>query len=147
MTLNLIKRTAFIILVVVSIASCKKDKMDLLVGVWDLNSFKINGHDTTAAIKSQSCYVKWDFHKEDDKGYFKITGYFGDTACPCFGNYNLINDDKELRLSFGVSPFMPVGACRDTVDISWKIRNMSETDLILVVSSKHEVNEMWLKKD
>ena len=122
--------------------------MDLLLGVWDLQSLTINGLDTTQAVKSQTCYKKWDF-EEDSKGGFSINESLIDTACRVYGSYRLKDNNKYLELEFQNynTTFVPVGAYRADGTLDWTVRLISKENLVLDIVYNGEFNEMWLKKN
>jgi hypothetical protein len=149
MKLDLIKRTAFVIMITSSIIGCKKDKMEMLVGVWDLKSLYINHIDSTDAAKSQTCYRKFSFLEEDKaKGSFPVISEPDDTSCHFHGTYQLVDDNQGLQLRFAKSHFRPIGAYLDTTqNLRWKVIFISKTDLLVSISLNGSNNEMWLKKD
>jgi hypothetical protein len=133
--------------------SCRKEGLvRRLEGVWDLHQFVIDNSDTTDAIKSQPCYVQWEFMEPDESSGDRRIHEYPRHTCPYTAGYDLKNMAGvayALRLSNSLqSNFNAVGAYRDTarLGIYWSVRKLTPGDLIVETVHKGKKNYMHLKR-
>jgi len=122
--------------------SCKKyedgpllniySKRSRVEGNWDVESFTVNGADSTEVLKSKTYYGRYEFSKEKE-GKYMMAFYHARYSSSYFktGHWEFKNDKNDLLIVFNdlsgvaVHSMGPYGAD----NVTWEIRRLKTTQL------------------
>jgi hypothetical protein len=127
---------------------CSKSDEKLIAGVWDVQQLLINDIDSTAAVKSQTCYTRMKFLTEKESAD-RVANILNvdpqDSGCNLRGAYEL--KDNVLRLDVGTENFIPVGAFWYRIHndkIAWNIITLNKEKLELETDFNGDKNRLNL---
>lgn len=120
-------------------STCKKSIVgEEFLGVWDLDQYIINGHDTTAYIKADStCYGYTRFLYDEDKGANRLLQanvYNIGNRFPCLaeGTWQYFSSTNILQLYY-TGNYVLTGPYLIGGPIDWQIKSKTKDHLSLYV--------------
>lgn len=143
------KRILFLVLLIyISLLACKKYQDNPLLdigsvdsrieGVWDVQYIFVNGIDSTAFLKGDTCYrhLKFLSVSQSTSNTNLVSSSQNYTSCDIYGHYAFINDKDDLAISIYNCGFRDIGfyGFQNAQSIVWKINKLTS-------------GQMWLERE
>ena len=103
-----------------------KSKKKRIVGEWEPIVFNINGKDSLASLKSDSCYGLYNFNKDGSI----VVNQLNFLATPITGNWYFSENKNILTTDFYIPSYSYGPYCQNLIT-TWSILKLTKDDLWL----------------